>query len=178
MYPCNCESASATAWKPSTAAQGEPATFVDRLRRMRQHIRKALVHLEVVKRYQEGNFSEVAKKFYIADARKNAMSELKEALRLGDILAGEAPGNRKVTRDRILTRFHMATVSTQLGDSDATAQHLNAAQTMLDELSKQARFRWFSMWIGWGFQIWMPPLPTGPGTPVMPPLPTTHTRRR
>ena len=34
----------------------------------------------------------------------------------------------------------MATVSTQLGDSDATAQHLNAAQTMLDELVKAGPF--------------------------------------
>ena len=126
MYPCNCESGSATAWKPSTASQGEPATFRDRYRRMRQHMRKVLVHLEVVKRYQEGNYNEDFKKFYIADARRNAMNELKEALRLGDILAGEAPSNRKVTRDRILTHFHMATVTTQLGDSDATAQHLDA----------------------------------------------------
>ena len=117
-------------------SQGEPATFVDRYRRMRQHMRKALVHLEVVKRYQEGNYNEDFKKFYIADARRNAMNELKEALRLGDILAGEAPSNRKVTRDRILTRFHMATVTTQLGDSDATAQHLDAVRTMLDELIK------------------------------------------
>ena len=54
-------------------SQGEPAKFRDRYRRMRQHMRKALVHLEVVKRYQEGNFGEGTKKFYIADARKNAM---------------------------------------------------------------------------------------------------------
>ena len=45
------------------------------------------------------------------------MRELDEALRLGDILAGEAPGNREVRRDRILTLFHLAAVSTQLGDA-------------------------------------------------------------
>ena len=49
-------------------SQGEPATFRDRYRRMRQHMREALVHLEVVKRYQEGNYNEDFKKFYIADA--------------------------------------------------------------------------------------------------------------
>jgi hypothetical protein len=34
----------------------------------------------------------------------------------------------------------MATVSTQLGDSSAAAQHLNAARTMLDELVKAGPF--------------------------------------
>jgi hypothetical protein len=129
-------------------SQGEPASFVDRQRRMGQHMRKALVHLEVVKRFEEGNFNEAVKKFYIEDARKNAMSELDEALRLGDILAGEAPGNREVTRDRILSQFHLATVSTQLGDSNAAAQHLNSARKMLDELVKAGPFQ-LVLYVDW-----------------------------
>ena len=119
---------------------GQPVTLEDRHRRMGHHMRKALVHLAVVKRYEEGNFTEAAKEFYIKDARKHAMSELGEALRLGDILAAEARGNREVTRDRILTQFHMATVSTQLGDSNAAARHLDAARKMLDELVKAGPF--------------------------------------
>ena len=111
-------------------------TFEDRHRRMGHHMRKAMVHMAAVQRYQEGSFNEAFKRFYIANERKSAMRELEEARRLGDILAREAPGNRRVTRDRILTRFHMATVSTQLRDSDAAAQHLDAARTILDELVK------------------------------------------
>ncbi|MGB9274426.1 MAG: SUMF1/EgtB/PvdO family nonheme iron enzyme [Terrimicrobiaceae bacterium] len=121
-------------------SQGEPTTFIDRNRRMGQHMRKAMVHLAVVERYQKGDFTEAAKKFYIDDARKNAMSELEEALRLGDILAGEAPGNREIARDRILTQFHMAMVSTQLEKSEDARRHLNAARTMLDELVKAGPF--------------------------------------
>ena len=42
-------------------SQGQPATFVERHRRMGQHMRKALVHLAAVKSYEEGNFNEAAK---------------------------------------------------------------------------------------------------------------------
>jgi hypothetical protein len=121
-------------------SQGEPATFDGRHRRMGHHMRRAMVHLAVVKRYQEGTFSEDVKTFYIDVARRDSMNELEEALRLGDILAAEAPDNREIARDRILTQFHMAMVSTQLGDSEAAAQHLNASRAILDELVKAGPF--------------------------------------
>ena len=95
------------------------------------------------------------------------MNELKEARRLGNILAGEAPGNREVTRDRILTEFHMATVSTQLGDSTLPRSIWMPPARCWMNWSKQVRFSWFSMWIGWGFQIWMPRWETKLGTRVM-----------
>jgi hypothetical protein len=117
-------------------SQGEPVAFEDRHRRMGHHMRKAMVHMAAVQRYQEGSFNEAFKRFYIANERKSAMRELEEARRHGDILAAKDPDQREITRDRILTRFHMATVSTQLRDSDAAAQHLDAARTILDELVK------------------------------------------
>jgi hypothetical protein len=121
-------------------SQGEPATFADRQRRMAHHMRKAMVHLAAAERYDKENFNPSAKDFHIRQERDSAYAELKEAVRLGDILATEAPDDRGVTRDRILALFQLSTLSTQLSDSDAAGAQLEAARAILEALLQGSPF--------------------------------------
>jgi hypothetical protein len=129
-------------------SQGEPVTFEDRQRRMGHHMRKAMVHLAAVERYEKENFNQTAKDFYIAQERESASAELKEALRYGDLLAPEAPDHRSVTRDRILTRYHLWALSMQLKDSAAAGEHLGAAREMVNALVKGGPFS-VVLWMDW-----------------------------
>ena len=132
-------------------SQGEPATFEDRIRRMGHHIRKGLVHLAAVERYEKENFNESAKDFYIAQERESASSEFTEALRYGELLAAaDASENshRGVTRDRILTYWYFSGLSLQLKNSAAAAEHLRAARELLDGLVKGSPFS-LVLWMDW-----------------------------
>jgi hypothetical protein len=112
--------------------QGEPTNFEDRQRRMSHHLRKAMVHLTAVRGYEQGNVDPESKASRMREERAFAIAELKEALRYGDLLAAEAPDHRGVTRDRILTHYHLANIFTQLQDAAAAGQHLLAARGLLE----------------------------------------------
>ena len=129
-------------------SQGEPTNFEDRLRRMGPHMRKGLVHLAAVERYEKENFNQSAKDFYVGQERGSASFEFTEALRYGDLLAAEAPDHRGVTRDRILTHWYFSGLSAQLKDSGAAAEHLRAAREMLDGLVKGSPFS-IVLWMDW-----------------------------
>ncbi len=130
-------------------AQGEPTTFEDRSRRMHHHMRKAMVHLAAARRYEEyESLNQTAREYYARRERESAEAEFKEAIRLGDLLAAEDPGDHRVTRDQIVSHIRLSALSAQLDHQDAAKEHLRTAREMLEALIRSGPFSRIQ-WTDW-----------------------------
>ena len=132
------------------SSQGEPTTFEDRQRRMGHHMRRALIEIDAAERLETTHLDNVGKKIFIAHERDSAFAELKAALVCGDLLAAEHPGNRGITRDRILTHYHLSALAVQRKDPAAADEHLRAARDLLESIVKDSPFSeaLFTDWMG------------------------------
>jgi hypothetical protein len=117
---------------------------------MGYHIRKALVHFAAVTHYlgKKHNFANEWEKLHINWDVESAEVSLKEALRLGESLAVKFPGDRGVTRDRILTHYHLATLAKHFKDAYGAGEHLRAARQILDSIVKAGPFPLIH-WMDW-----------------------------
>ena len=114
--------------------------------RMRFHIRKALVHFEVMKGYETSHFG--AKAIYSAWQQASADSALKEALRIGQNLAAKSPDDRRITRDLIVTHYYLARFPMKSNDAKGAAAHLRSAQMLFDSLVAAGPFS-RAHWVAW-----------------------------